>query len=342
MIERVARTIERYGLLGRGRRIGVAVSGGADSVFLVHVLRDLGLAAPVLHVNHKLRGAESDEDEAFVRDLAARLGLPFAAASAPPDHGNLEQEARRARYAFFARQLADGVCDAVATAHTLDDQAETVLYRFLRGAGTAGLSGVRVATGSGLIRPAIEIGRVEIRQWLKDRQIVWREDASNQDLDFCRNRLRLDIIPQLTASINPSIREALAQTAAWAAAEEDYWSTEMEKLAPIYMDRSLSEIVLIATGPVMALPVAVQRRLLRYAIAGIRGSLRSIDFSHIEAVRALMSTREGSGRLQIPDLDIYRSFDWLRLAPTGFDSRLARDFEMPLAVPGLRGCPAGR
>src|ERR1700685_801261 len=117
------------------RRIGVAVSGGADSVFLLHALGELGVAVAVLHINHGLRGAESDRDEAFVRALAVQFGLPVSVLASPVPVGNIEQEARRARYEFFARQMAAGICDAVATGHTLDDQAETVLYRFVRGAG---------------------------------------------------------------------------------------------------------------------------------------------------------------------------------------------------------------
>src|SRR5277367_3326800 len=139
------------------RRIGVAVSGGADSVFLLHALRELGLAVAVLHVNHGLRGAESDRDEEFVRALALQYGLPVYVRAASVPTGNIEQEARRARYEFFAGQIASGVCDAVATGHTLDDQAETVLYRFLRGAGTAGLSGILPVTPAGVIRPLLDL-----------------------------------------------------------------------------------------------------------------------------------------------------------------------------------------
>ena len=114
-MDRIAATIERYGMLAAGRRIGVAVSGGADSVFLLHALHEAGLAAAVLHVNHRLRGAESDADEAFVRDLALRFQLPAHVLDAPVATGNMEQEARRARYEFFTAQIGAGNCDAVAT-----------------------------------------------------------------------------------------------------------------------------------------------------------------------------------------------------------------------------------
>jgi tRNA(Ile)-lysidine synthase len=310
------------------------VSGGADSVFLLHALHELGVANAVLHINHGLRGGESDGDETFVRELAHRFGLPIHVLHSPVTSGNVEQEARRARYDFFAQHIALGTCEAIATGHTLDDQAETVLYRFLRGAGTAGLSGIRPATGSGIIRPLLGLRRDEIRRSLTGRNLTWREDASNQNLEFQRNRIRLQHLPELSASLNPSLPEVLASTAVWSQGEEDYWSAELSRLAPAHLIEK-PETVLIRTKPFLELPAAVQRRLLRRAVEQVRGSLRAIDFGHIEAMRSLMATREGSGRIQLPALDVYRSFDWLRLAPIGFDSRLGRDFEAPLNVPGL-------
>ena len=336
--DRVAKTIDHYSMTASGSRIAVAVSGGADSVFLLHALHQLSLAAAILHINHHLRGAESDADESFVRDLAHRFNLPIHVLDAPIATGNIEQEARRARYDFFQTQIASGNCDAIATGHTLDDQAETVLYRFIRGAGTAGLRGILPVTQSRIIRPLIELRRTEIRAWLAERQIPWREDSSNSDTDFARNRIRAHHLPELTASLNPALPEALAATADWARAEEDYWNTELARLAPLHLIRT-PETILIDTKPFLELPVAVQRRLLRHGIEIVRGSLRSIDFRHVEAIRAMMFTREGSGRIQLPDLDIYRSFDWLRFAPIGYDSRLERDFETPLAIPGLTNVP---
>lgn len=338
MIERVAAAIDRDQMLAAGRRTGVAVSGGADSVFLLHALAELGIAAAVIHINHHLRGAESDADEEFVRDLASRFQLPLQILKAPVNEGNIEQEARRARYEFFAAQIAAGHCDAVATGHTLDDQAETVFYRFIRGAGTAGLSGVLPVTQTGIIRPLLELRREDIRAWLSERNIAWREDSTNLNSDFLRNRIRLHHLPELTASLNPALPRVLASTASWARAEENYWLKELDRIESRYLLYN-PQTVLIDTKPFIDLPVAVQRRLLRRAIERVRGSLRAIDFHHVEAIRAMMQNREGSGRIQLPDLDIYRSFDWLRLAPIGFDSRLERDFEVPITVPGLTEVP---
>lgn len=324
--------------IGERKRIGVAVSGGADSVFLLTSLHQLGAAAAVLHVNHKLRGEESDADEVFVRGLAEKFSLPFYTAALPPGDGNIEQEARRLRYQFFADSIASGICDRVATGHTLDDQAETVLFRFLRGAGTAGLSGIRPSTmEGGIIRPLLELRRSDIRNWLAAQNVAWREDASNADVDYQRNRIRMNVLPEL-ARLNPSLPLVLASTASWASAEEDYWTAEIDRLEPDFLAVG-RETVLIDIEPFVHLHVAVQRRLLRRAIERVRGGLRSIGFHHVEAIRALMATREGSGRIQLPDLDVYRSFDQLRLAPQHFDARIERDFSVPLTIPGETTLP---
>jgi tRNA(Ile)-lysidine synthase len=335
----------RYGMPAEGR-VGVALSGGGDSVFLLHALRELGLLSTLLHVNHGLRGAESDADEDFVRELARQFDLPCHVFVAPVLTGNTEQEARRLRYQFFREHIDAGDCDAVATGHTLDDQAETVLYRFLRGSGTAGLSGIRpVHSADGgryvILRPLIELRRDEIRQWLRSHCIAWREDSSNANHEFVRNRIRNRHLPELTGSVNPALPEVLASTAQWAQGEEDYWDAELNRLAPAYFIPR-GESVLIRTRPLLALAPAVQRRLLRHFFERVRGSLRAIDFAHVEATRALIGSSEGSGRIQLPDLDIYRSFDWLRISPLGFDSRIPRDFELALPVPGRVRLPERR
>lgn len=310
----------------------MAVSGGADSVFLLTALHELGAAVAVLHVNHRLRGAESDADEVFVRDLAAARNLEFHTAALPPAPGNIEQEARRLRYEFFAEAIDNAVCSHVATGHTLDDQAETVLFRFLRGAGAAGLSGIRPETETGLIRPLLGLRRTAIREWLTERGIAWREDASNEDTSYRRNHIRRAVLPVLM-QMNPSLPELLASTAAWAQGEEAYWATEIARLESLYL-KTAPETVFIEIGPFNELPVAVQRRLLRRAMEHVRGNLRTIGFQHVESARRLMSTREGSGRLQLPDLDVYRSFDLLRITPQRFDARIERNFSVPMKIPG--------
>lgn len=324
-------------MLRFGRRIGVAVSGGADSAFLLEMLARLELAAGVIHVNHGLRGTESDGDELFVRELAAQYMLPFAAFAGPVEPGNMEQEARRVRYGHFSAAIADGFCDAVATGHNRDDQAETVLFRFLRGSGTAGLSGILPVTESRTIRPLLNLGRDEIRQWLRENGRSWREDCTNSDVGFARNRIRLEVMPVI-GQFNPQLAATLASTAEWAREEENYWAAEIDRIEPEYVEMK-GPCALIELDSFARLPVAVERRLLRRAVARVAGGLRSIGFEHIEGIRGMMAAREGSGRVQLPGLDIYRSFDWLRLGPPGVDSRLERDFSMALEVPGVTRVP---
>jgi tRNA(Ile)-lysidine synthase len=335
MIEAVGRKLR---LLGAPHRVGVAVSGGADSVFLLCALSRLGHAAAVLHVNHKLRGEASDADETFVRCLAAERSLPFFSLTAPAGEGNLEQEARRARYRFFAECRERHELDAIATGHTLDDQAETVLLRFLRGSGTQGLAAIRPATADNIIRPLLDLRRADIRQWLQENRVAWREDLSNESLDFDRNRVRLETLPHLERDYNPSLARTLAATADWALAEEDYWSLEVERLSKDILTIE-PEVVFFRNAPILALAVAAQRRLLRLAITAVRGNLRGIDFGHVEAIRALLSTSAGSGRIHLPGLEAYRSFDYFRLSPIHYDERLPRNFQAPLLVPGQTQIP---
>ena len=212
-------------MLGPGMRVGVAVSGGADSVCLLYVLVELrarwDLRLSVLHLNHNLRGEESRADAEFVRELAARLGLAavLSEADIAATVDNLEQAARDARLAFFRETMRTGPLDRVALGHTRSDQAETVLYRFLRGAGTAGLAGIRPVTVDGLIRPLLEVDRAEVERFLRERAIPWRDDSTNASRVFARNRIRHELLPQLARDWNPAIYESLAQVADWALEE---------------------------------------------------------------------------------------------------------------------------
>ena len=351
VIDHVRATIARYGMFQPGHYVGVAVSGGADSVALLHILLDLAptldIRLAILHLDHMLRGGESRADAAFVRALAAKLDLPFhpreadVARLAAQSGDNLEQAARSARYEFFSEFLSKGTLDRIALGHTRSDQTETVLFRFLRGAGTAGLAGIRPTTGAGFVRPLIDIDRAAVELYLRERGIAWREDASNASTDFARNRIRHELLPQLTRDWNPSLPETLARTADWAQAEEAWWEQEITRLAGRILDRKPG-VVLARVEDLRALPLAVARRLIRRAVEIVKGDLRSIGFEHVETILALAASTEGSGRTQAPGLDVYRSFDWLRLAPPGMDTRENRNFRLPVTVPGSIEIPGTR
>ena len=318
LLQRVAATIECHGMFRAGQTVGVAVSGGADSVCLLHVLRELAprwqLRLAVLHLDHGLRGDESRADAEFVTGLAETLGLPAIVRRAQMEPGaNLEEAGRNARLAFFREVMTEGTVDRVALGHTRRDQAETVLFRILRGAGSAGLAGVRPVTDEGLVRPLLEIGREEVAEYLASRGIAWREDSTNAGNRFARNRIRHALLPQLAREWNPRIEETLAHMAEWARAEEAYWEDELDRRCLLAPEPHTGAVVLGITE-LRSLPLAVARRVVRRAMERAKGDLRGIDFRHVEAVLALAGRTSGSGGLQAPGIAVRRSFEWIRVA----------------------------
>jgi tRNA(Ile)-lysidine synthase len=345
MLARVAETVERFRMFARGQRVGVAVSGGADSVCLLHVLQELAprwdLELSVLHVDHRLRGAESDADAQFVSDLAARLGLEIrihqveVRGLALETGDNLEQAARQVRRAFFLELIRSGMLDRVALGHTRSDQAETVLFRFLRGSGTMGLAGMRPCSLEGLVRPLIQVGRAEVEQFLRDRGIAWREDSSNRDPGFARNRIRHDLLPALKWDWNPALEEILARAAQVAQDEEDYWRSVVEETAKGNLVLR-PPAVLFRADWLAGLNPAVARRVTRAAIQRAKGDLRRIDLQHVEQILELARSQGGEGRRQIPGLEACRSCDWMRLAPP---TQAPGDYDLELAAPGSQAAP---
>jgi tRNA(Ile)-lysidine synthase len=350
LLDRVTEIITRYNMISPGDRVGVAVSGGADSVVLLHLLRSLSqrfqITLTILHLNHQLRGSESDADEEFVRSLALSLKLPCLVERAGmASGGNLEQAARSARRKFYRRAMDQCSLRRVALGHTRGDQAETVLFRFLRGSGTAGLAGMRQVTEDGLIRPLLTSTRDEVRCWATLKGISWREDSSNSNLAFSRNRLREQVIPALARDFNSNLEAGLARTAELAQDEEDYWLEEIEPIFRNLVQHTRFGLVL-DTPKLAALHLAVQRRIVRRAILEVRGDLRSIDIKHVDGILSLLGTSCGHDRLIVPGVDALRSFDKLRLTNPGaakfedryyrFDLKIGEECQLPFQA----GCIA--
>jgi tRNA(Ile)-lysidine synthase len=325
-------------LLKPGLRLAVGLSGGADSVALLRALAairsEAGLVLHAAHLHHGLRGAEANGDLEFCRALAADLGLPFhesridtAAETAPNRQSgkaseSIEEAARRLRYNWFRQLMTTGTVDAVATAHTLDDQAETVLGKFLRGAWTEGLSGIYpiVEFPEGrILRPLLSATRTEVEQYLNDLGQSWREDSSNRDPAYTRNRIRHELLP-LLESWNPRLRSHLAQMAELARDEECFWQGELDKLATQLIlpgrpvrggGRAGADGLAIDLPGLAALVPAVQRRLLRHAARQLGAPP---DFSATEALRELVLTgRAGQRRELANGLRAERSHRELRL-----------------------------
>jgi tRNA(Ile)-lysidine synthase len=322
-------------LLRPGMRVAVAVSGGADSVALLRRLMEaapeIGLVLSVAHVHHGIRGAEADADAEFVSSLAAVHGLVFrrrdvdTPSAARDNRETIEEAARNLRYAWFRELLEQGEVDAVATAHTLDDQAETVLHKLLRGAWTEGLGGIhpviQCARGA-ILRPFLGTRRAEIEAWLLAIGQVWREDATNADTGFTRNRIRHELLPVL-AAYNPQIHSQLANMATLARDEEAYWQAEMGRILPGLLlpgkpvrgggrATSTHPDEASAAFEIERLPqsAAVRRRILR---AAARQLGTALNFDQTERVMAML-TAGGSRKQQLTaELHAERSPRELRL-----------------------------
>jgi tRNA(Ile)-lysidine synthase len=388
---KVLQLIREQGLLQAGDRVAVAVSGGADSVALLRVLlelkAELGIVLSVAHFNHSLRGEQSDADEAFVADLAKEAGLEiFVGHGDVREHANvsklsIEAAARQLRYRWFAELACGQRLDAVATAHSLDDQAETVLLKFLRGAGTRGLAGIYPVmqsasqTGSPaapgekqipcfvrddndgegsidlaadtlfgkpswarqafrIVRPLLGVSRSEVESYLPAIGQTWREDESNLDRRFLRNRVRHDLLPLLEREFNPNIRPALNDLADIARGEEEYWQ---DLIGRELCQRTAAQKAQLDAGQKAAclrlngfaeLPVAVQRRLLKH-FAEEHGLV--LDFESIARLR-----RCALGQLPQVELpgSVIAKADGFALSLGQAEDRPIRPYRCVLPIPG--------
>ncbi len=332
-----------------GDRVGLAVSGGADSVALLRLMlelrHELGVVLAVVHFHHGIRGPAADADQRFVADLAAAHALEFHCDSADTPryarehHLSLEAAGRELRYGFFRRLLA-GPLSCIATAHTMDDQAETVLLRLMRGAGTRGLAGIfpklpvascrlpeSVGGNGKIVRPLLSTRRAELREYLRGLDQPWREDASNLDAKHTRNRLRRELLPLLERAFNPAVVPVLAEMAEIARAEEDYWKAETGKLLPPAVPAGLD------TELLKRLPLALQRRLVR-EFAGRLGL--ALEFQHVQKVLDVAQAVQPleMKHIELPDAILACSARELTLSPRGQLRRGEAGYEYRLPVPG--------
>lgn len=280
-------------------------------------------------MNYGLRGAESDEDEAFVAALGAELGSEVRVERVVPK-GAAEDELRRLRYEWF--DICD--VDVVLTGHTRDDQAETVLFRVLRGSGPAGLAGILESSRDRILRPLLGVSREELRDWLRSMGHAWREDSSNRNLEYRRNWIRNVLLPQVREELNPKVDSALAGLAEIARDEEAWLGTVVDEIS-VEMVHVEGDGLVLDCERFRRSPLALQRRLLRRLIERVKGNLFAIEFAHIEAAVELALEPQGNGRIQIPGIDLMRSFGLLRLIELQrLADRSPRNFRLPLAVPG--------
>jgi tRNA(Ile)-lysidine synthase len=339
---RVLRTVQMYRMVSPGGRVLVALSGGADSIAMLHLLRELEpmgaiAIAGVGHFNHRLRGANADADERFCRETAAGLGLRCEVGSADvralaaAEGRSLEDAARAARYGFLESAADRLDAEAIAVGHSRDDQAETFLLRLLRGAGPRGLGGIRPKVGR-VVRPLIEVSRQELRDYVTERRIAFREDESNADPSIARNAVRHRLLP-LLQEFSPSVADVLAREADIAREDEDFLSRTAIDLAP--------SIVLVTEhgvemeiDSVRAVHPALASRVVREALSrAAPGQFFGRD--HIKAALMLMdATLNGAGgALSLPGVRVRREGGRLVFGGPPPDP-FANSFQIPLSIPG--------
>jgi tRNA(Ile)-lysidine synthase len=343
--QRILQEIGSTRMIASGDRVGVAVSGGADSVALLCLLQSLrnalGITLLVAHFDHSLRGTESDGDERFVAGVASERGLEYVSAkedvasAAAENKWNLEDAARRLRYAFFRRLVIEGRANRIAVAHTADDQAETVMAHLLRGTGLAGLGGIRPVAGS-IVRPLLGVGRQELRDFLEARGQSWREDSTNRDARRQRARIREQLLPVLARDFSPGIVDRLTDLAGICREEETFWSALVEERFRLLCQSKNGRVAIaidLLISP-LALPLAeadgtvdpdgssptrvLTKRLIRRLYEEVRGDCRDLASNHVDQVIRL-ACRSISGRhLELPGgIAVERNFGELIFSRAG-------------------------
>lgn len=289
MLEIVKSWIDQHSLLEEGDCVLAACSGGPDSIALVHILNRLqdeyGFLLSVAHVDHTMRGRESEEDAEFVAEFCLRLGLPFYQTKVPVEKFSIENRlstmdaARILRFQFL-RDTARALGGAkIATGHHRDDQSETVLINLFRGAGSLGLKGMRPQE-NGLVRPLLAVGRRDIEKYCARYGLQSRLDSSNLKTDYLRNQIRLELLPYLEREYNPNIRQSLWRISQIAADEYEYIHEQSEKAGAIHLQSGGS--VLIDREKMKAAAPALRRGIIRLALEKCRDNLKGISFDHVE------------------------------------------------------------
>jgi tRNA(Ile)-lysidine synthase len=321
-----------------------ALSGGPDSVALVHLLLELQAAGEVTvagaaHFNHQLRGVNADADERFCRDLAASLCLPIEVGSADvrlvaqETRRSVEDAARTLRYRFL-EEAADRLhADAIAVGHTLDDQAETFLLRLIRGAGPRGLASIYPRAGR-VIRPLLEIRRADLHQYAHDRGWHWREDETNRDLSIPRNRVRHELIPYLAREFSPGIVEVLAREAEIARVDEDRLDREAIDSATSIVLKNTGGTIEIAAAALAALHPALQARVARHALS-IAPGVGLVGFDQVRRILDLASGERHRDSISLPGRQVERRGDRIVIrAALRRESTKPNSFRVSLSIPG--------
>ncbi|MCY3764754.1 MAG: tRNA lysidine(34) synthetase TilS [Gemmatimonadetes bacterium] len=337
LLSAVQSYIDRHHMIEPGDGIVIGVSGGPDSVSLLDLLVRLREAVDIVlyvaHLNHRLRGPASDEDQQFVMDLAATLDLPcFSGSATVSTAGSPEAAARDARLEFLNEVMRDTGAARIALGHTRSDQAETVLMRLIRGAGPTGLSGIRPIRDGIWIRPLLAVSRRQIQAYVEHRNLNVRHDESNSETRFLRNRIRHLLLPEIASEYNPSIEAALARSAAIIRDEDQLLALQAKSAYKEALRYEGKRKIILDENAVFGYHIALRRRIFKTAFFRLRGCARDLDEKSVSRIEGSRLTPAGSAQVW-SDVSVYRSSPWLIL------SRPTPPFETEVAVPGVTGIP---
>ncbi len=334
----------------RDETVVVAVSGGPDSVALLHTLfrlqDELALRLHVAHLNHMLRGETSDKDAEFVGALAETLGIPFTCESRDTrahqrerKNSSLEDAARDVRHAFLS-DVADEVgASRIALGHTVDDQAETVLLQLVRGTGLSGLRGMLPVRGR-IIRPLLGVRRDDILEYLKAEGIDYRIDETNLSDDFARNRMRTDILPMLQREFNPRAAENIARTAELVRRAEEWADSELDRSFDSLVTSRDKTGIHLSVSALLGLPVLLRQLATRRAIRALDADTPELSLAHIQSVDNLIASPLTEGQVSLPGgTCAKRSGNDLTIGRTGGKEQDSA-WELPVEVPGTVQIPA--
>jgi tRNA(Ile)-lysidine synthase len=342
LLRTVRTTIEKYNMLSGGELVVVALSGGPDSVALLHTLNSLKATYRIdlhaAHLEHGLRGEESLEDMRFVEVLSKDLGIPVttrrenvgqrAAASSL----SLEAVARQVRYAFLDEVLEETGASKIATGHNANDQAETLLLNLLRGSGIAGLCGIRPAIGGRIIRPMIEAKREEILLYLKEKDLAFRTDTTNEDDSFDRNRVRRSLIPLVEKDFNPRIVDSLVRTASVFSLVAEYFEGQVGEVMKTCCRRDDGRII-VNLELFAAVPHIVKLFTLYSVLRSLEGDDQVVSFDTLSALLNIAARSQSGSRVDIGSgIVAVKEYDNLVV---GRDIALSEPYELPLSIPGV-------
>lgn len=344
VFEKFIRIIDQYAMVSDGDTILVALSGGADSVALLLLFLDLQSKIDfdicAAHLNHGLRGKESQEDEKFVKELCQKFDIRCITSKedinkrAKQSRTSVEVAGREARLTFLKKVSQKLKASKIAFGHTMNDQAENVLLRLIRGSGTKGLSSMRPSEGN-TIRPLLSISRQEIESYLRFKKSSYRIDSSNEDMRFARNKIRHELIPFLKEEYNPEIAETLARTAA-ILSEEDAFLDSLTSNILAREAKIKNTSVTISLELFKHLPSALSRRIIRRIMQIIKGNLRKITFKDIEKARELVMRSQGNRNALLPsgiNVRIYE--DTITFASSSHSDSVIQEFHQSLKIEGV-------